>query len=130
MRSAVLPVSLCLFLPRVLAAGGIQADGVDCTLAEAIVAANTDTDAAGCLGTSGAGHADTIHLGYNVSITAAEALASGSTLMSGTRAGLPDIESVITIAATADGDLIERAPQGCVSGQAEPSGSSRLRPGG
>ena len=113
-------VALVLWLiPATATAGTIVADGVHCTVAEAIVAANTDVDAAGCAGTSGVGHADTIQLAANESITLAEAQAAGSSLQWQVRAALPDVVSEITIEATGTGRVIERAAAGCGPEQAD-----------
>ncbi|MCW5858993.1 MAG: cadherin domain-containing protein [Caldilineales bacterium] len=75
--------------PTARAGGPIVADGATCTLAEAIVSANTDAAYGGC--TTGYAGADTIDLQADVTLTAANNSTYGPT-------GLPVITTPITIA--------------------------------
>lgn len=81
-------VALVLALVRpVGAAATIEVDGTDCTLINAITAANTDTETNGCSAGSGA---DTLNLSYDVTLTAVDNTTYGGT-------GLPVVTSDITI---------------------------------
>ncbi|MCI0708545.1 MAG: hypothetical protein L0154_00110 [Chloroflexi bacterium] len=71
----------------------ITVDGI-CTLADAIIAANTDTTTGNC--PAGSIGADTIVLDVDVSLTS---VYPGSTAIGGGQSGLPDITSDITIQA-------------------------------
>ncbi|MEM7049166.1 MAG: hypothetical protein AAF604_05880 [Acidobacteriota bacterium] len=75
-------------------AAEIHADGVTCSLADAIVAANSDTATGGC--PEGDFGADTIVLDADVTLTGPDA---GSTNQGGGQAGLPDITDDLTIRA-------------------------------
>ena len=103
MRSLVFfTVSLCF------AAGAdaatLNADGTTCTLADAIVAANTDTATGGC--PKGDLGADTIVLDADVTLTAVDGT---STWHDGLAAGLPDVTDDLTITAGL-GSVIQRDP--------------------
>ena len=87
-------LAVLVFAPTVYAAT-ITADGVTCTLENAIISANTDTNTGGCVGVGGYG-ADIIILDADVNLTTAYA---GSTNIGGGQSGLPDITSDITIQA-------------------------------
>ncbi|MEM1181813.1 MAG: hypothetical protein AAGM22_25940, partial [Acidobacteriota bacterium] len=75
-------------------AATISADGVTCTLANAIVAANTDTATGGC--PAGDTGADTIVLDADVTLSAVDGT---STVNEGLAAGLPDVTDELTISA-------------------------------
>ena len=78
-------------------AATISVDGVTCTLADAITAANTDAAAGGCTAGSGA---DIIDLQTNVTLTAVNNTTDGNN-------GLPVIASAITI--EGNGNTISRS---------------------
>ncbi|MCG8461630.1 MAG: hypothetical protein MI919_35560, partial [Holophagales bacterium] len=111
-------------------AATLHVDGTTCSLADAIVAANTDTPTGGCpQGDSGA---DTLVLDADLTLSAADPT---STLHGGVRAGLPDITDDLTIAAGL-GSVIRRDPTfTCEAATADPvfrflqleSGSLTLR---
>lgn len=115
MRRARLPSVVALLVAVALAhsvpapAAEITADGLDCTLAEAIDSANADSaGGSGCADGSGT---DVILLGADVVLATAD---PGSTNTQGGAAGLPDVTSTITLRAGA-GDTVERdASLGCV----------------
>ena len=82
----------------------IDVDGTTCTLADAIVAANTDTATGGC--PQGDTGLDTIVLDADVTLTAVNGL---STTYDGLAGGLPDITDDLTITAGL-GAIIQRDP--------------------
>lgn len=99
-------VALAALFAIELHAAEIVANGTTCSLANAIVAANTDTATGGCAAGSGA---DLIQLDADVTLTTA-----ATSTVEGGPSGLPAVASVITIQARA-GDLVERsAALGCV----------------
>lgn len=99
-------VALAALFAIELHAAEIVANGTTCSLANAIVAANTDTATGGCAAGSGA---DLIQLDADVTLTTAVTSA-----VEGGPSGLPAVSSVITLRARA-GDLVERsAALGCV----------------
>ena len=96
---------LVLMLTATTAKGAtIHADGTTCTLADAIVAANTDAATGGC--PKGDLGMDTIVLDADVTLTAID---GSSTLHVGLAAGLPDVTDDLTIAAGL-GSVIQRDP--------------------
>jgi hypothetical protein len=94
---------LCLLAFATASAETITADGVGCTLADAILSANTGTTFGGCTG--GSPEHDVIILDYDVVLSAADTVSSTS--QRGVYAGLPEITSVMTIQAGL-GSVIER----------------------
>ncbi len=93
------------------AAATITADGTTCTLANAILAANTNSDTGGCTGAGGWG-ADIIILDADVTLAA---YTTASAEFDDTWAGLPEISTDMTIEA-GKGSVIQRDPSyGCVA---------------
>ena len=106
MRSPLPPKSHLLlaaliFLAAPAWSGSIVVDGA-CTLADAILAANSDADVGSCTGASGA---DTIVLDVNVVVAGVDV--ANSQFVGGARAGLPDVRSELTIEA-GQASVIER----------------------
>ncbi|MEM8995428.1 MAG: SdrD B-like domain-containing protein [Acidobacteriota bacterium] len=85
-------------------AATIHADGVVCSLADAVVAANTDTAAGGCI--AGDPGVDTVVLDADVTLSSAD---PSSTLHGGVGAGLPDVTGDLVIVAGL-GAVIRRDP--------------------
>ncbi|MEM6457105.1 MAG: hypothetical protein AAF772_18590, partial [Acidobacteriota bacterium] len=104
--SFVLGFGLMFFLltARPGHAATITADGTLCTLADAIVAANTDAATGGC--PAGDPGADRIELDADVVLSAIDPL---GTVQQGGGAGLPDVTDDLTIAA-GSADTIQRDP--------------------
>lgn len=100
----ILSALITLLLSGVGHAATITADGTTCTLADAIVAANTDTATGGC--PAGDLGADTIVLDADVTLIAAD---PGSSVYDGVGAGLPDVTDDLTITAGL-GSVIQRDP--------------------
>jgi hypothetical protein len=82
----------------------LHADGVLCSLGDAIVSANEDSPEGGCSSGSGA---DTILLGHNVQFAAADQIRS--THVGGAFAALPDVRSEVRIAGLGQRSLTSRA---------------------
>lgn len=103
MRSTLFAI---LILAFAWPAGGatIVADGTTCTLADAIVAANTNSPTGGC--PAGDDTDDTIVLDADVVLTAVE---PSSTFAGGGQSGLPDVDGDLTITAGL-GSAIQRDP--------------------
>ena len=96
-------------------AATITADGTTCTLADAIVAANTDTATGGC--PAGDTGADLIVLDADVTLTAVD---GSSTVHDGLAAGLPDVVDDLVIRA-GSGSVIQREPTfTCEAATADP----------
>ncbi|MEO1368420.1 MAG: hypothetical protein AAFX50_14700 [Acidobacteriota bacterium] len=100
-----LVLALCSLTTSNARAATITADGTTCTLADAIVAANTDAATGGC--PQGDAGADTVVLDADVTLTAADL---GSTVRNGVGAGLPDVTDDLTITAGL-GSVIRRDPK-------------------
>jgi len=114
-RFALLALAASLAVAAPAAAATITVDGTTCTLANAILAANADTDTGGCTGSGGYG-ADVITLDADVTLTAADT--TNSNLFGGAYAGLPKISGSLTIQAGA-GRVIQRDPSyGCAASDA------------
>ncbi|MEM1180890.1 MAG: SdrD B-like domain-containing protein, partial [Acidobacteriota bacterium] len=108
----------CVFLgllPTASSAATLPVNGVTCTLADAIVAANTDTAAGGC--PAGDPGADTLQLNADVTLSSADA---SSTAHSGVRAGLPDVTDDLTIAAGAAATIRRDPAFSCNASTADP----------
>ncbi len=103
MRSTLFTILLLAFSWPAEAAT-IVADGTGCTLADAIVAANTNSPTGGC--PAGDDTDDTIVLDADVVLTAVE---PSSTFVSGGASGLPDVDGDLTITAGL-GSVIQRDP--------------------
>lgn len=97
LAGAALLLALGFSAPPAAQAATIVVDGVNCTLADAIVAANTNTAVNGCTGGSGA---DVISLMTDVTLTSVHNMLYGPN-------GLPLVESAITIAG--NGHTLARA---------------------
>ncbi|MEM9596037.1 MAG: SdrD B-like domain-containing protein [Acidobacteriota bacterium] len=104
LRSTVLGCLALVTFAEGAAAATIHADGVVCSLADAIVAANTDTATGGC--PQGDPGADVVVLGADVTLSSAH---PGSTVHQGVAAGLPDVTDDLTITAGL-GTAIRRDP--------------------
>ncbi|MEM9291208.1 MAG: hypothetical protein AAGD01_05985 [Acidobacteriota bacterium] len=100
----LLALSALLLLPVSAEAATISADGVTCTLADAIVAANTDTMTGGC--PAGDPGLDTIELNADVTLAAID---PGSSAVDGGSSGLPDVTDDLILRAGL-ADLIQRDP--------------------
>jgi hypothetical protein len=107
-RALALFAALTLISAAAGRAAEIVAGVAGCTLADAIRSANNDATPVGSSCAAG-DLADVIVLAADETITAAEAAAAGSSVISGGIAGLPDVTSTITLRAGA-GDTIERDP--------------------
>ncbi|MEO1368328.1 MAG: hypothetical protein AAFX50_14235, partial [Acidobacteriota bacterium] len=115
MRTITLASVLLLLTAPVSRAATITVDGATCVLADAIVAANTDTAAGGCSG--GDLGADVIVLDADVTLVAVDVT---STVHDGLAAALPDVTDDLTIRAGLGG-VIERDPTfTCEVGTADP----------
>ena len=82
-----------LLMPAALSAGTITVDGA-CTLTDAILSANSDSDVGSCSGAIGP---DTLVLDVDVLLVAADTV--NSTLARGSFAGLPEVTTELTIEA-------------------------------
>ncbi|MEM9291207.1 MAG: hypothetical protein AAGD01_05980 [Acidobacteriota bacterium] len=115
-QSLLLVLSLLCLLPAAANAATISADGVTCTLANAIVAANDDTPTGGC--PAGDPGLDTIELDADVTLSAVD---PASTLAFGSFSGLPDVTDDLILRA-GSADLIQRDPTfTCEAATADPT---------
>lgn len=88
-------------------AGTIVANGINCTLANAILTANTHTNTGGCV-LNGAGLRVTIDLTYDVTLTAVDTSVDEDEIEEEGPTGLPPIQGRLTI--NGNGHTIQRDP--------------------
>src|SRR5580765_602131 len=86
----------------------ITADGVNCTLANAILTANSNTNVSGCVRVGPNSSDDVIELGYDVTLPAKDATAGDDEDEEYGANGLPAITCHITL--NAHGHTIQRDP--------------------
>ena len=110
----LLVITIILALSAVSLHAGIITVESGCTLTDAILSANSDTDVGSCTGASGT---DTIVLNVDVNLLTADTV--NSTEQSGTFAGLPDLTSEVTIQAGTASTIERDASLTCESGAAD-----------
>ncbi len=103
--------SLLLVPPPASAAVGpvITADGITCTLADAILTSNDNVNTGGCLAVGPTSMVDTIELTYDVTLTTRDLNAGQDEDEEHGPNGLPEIEGHVTI--NAHGHTIQRDPE-------------------